>query len=309
MEEKKILDFYEAFAKIIQPCVCDKLFGELVNAMICGHELDSSVECSKELYEYMLTFEILAISNQRLEYRDELTVYPFSIIDEEYYKGVLKSYTIEDIINYRRTLFLNKLAIDIEHNPNSYMYLLVKTCYPSYIEVFNNWIKVKEILRQGWINRRVDPLNIESDAMHSIQMFALASVCMHVYHLDHLDKQKIYEMIIIHEIAESVIGDIVEGTDEHLTKSERERLAVYNIFDSFKNKEYFINLWEEFEYRKSEEAKFVYELDKLDPVLKARYLDKKLNRKDLFDDFYDYEDNRGTFIDTPFQRLFYSNMS
>lgn len=54
--------------------------------------------------------------------------------------------------------------------------------------------------------------------------------------------------------------------------------------------------------------KFYDELDKLDPVLKARFLDKNLNRADLFDDFYDYEDKRGTFIGTPLQKLFYSNM-
>ncbi|MDE5630733.1 MAG: HD domain-containing protein, partial [Bacilli bacterium] len=120
--------------------------------------------------------------------------------------------------------------------------------------------------------------------------------------------QKVYEMIIIHEIAEAIVGDIVEGSAEHLTKSERERIAIYEIFKNLKNKDYFINLWEEFENRQTEEAKFVYEIDKLDPVLKAKYLDRKLKRDDLFEDFYDYEDNRGTFIDTPLQKLFYSNM-
>lgn len=305
MEEEKILKFYDAFVSFLTKHSSNEIFKEFINALLCGHELESSGECSPKLYEYILTFNTLAISNSVLK-EEQLTLYPFSIIDEKYYEGVIKQSTIDDIINYRRMLFLNKLAIDIDQKDN--MYTLVKEFYPSYIEVFEQWSKVNDILRQGWIKRNINHLIAESDSMHSVQMLALASICMRIYKLEHLDKQRVYEMIIIHEIAEVIVGDIVEGSNEHLTKSERERAAIYKIFEPLKNREYFINLWEEFEERKSEEAKFVYQLDKIDPVLKARYLDKKLHRDDLFDDFYDYEDNRATFIDTPLQKLFYSNM-
>ena len=185
---------------------------------------------------------------------------------------------------------------------------MVQNARPEYLGIYKEFGKLKEIIRQGWVKRKVNPDFNESDATHSLQMLALASVCFRLYPLEHLDKQKVYEMIIIHEIAETIVGDIVENSDEHLTKSEKERIAVHKIFANLQYKDYFINLWEEFESRKSEEAKFVYELDKLDPVLKARYLDKELGRDDLFDDFYDYEEKRGTFIDTPLQKLFYSNM-
>ena len=54
----------------------------------------------------------------------------------------------------------------------------------------------------------------------------------------------------------------------------------------------------------TEEAKFVYQLDKIDPVLKAKVLDDVLDRDDLFIDFYTYEENRKTFEQGKLKELF-----
>lgn len=67
---------------------------------------------------------------------------------------------------------------------------------------------------------------------------------------------------------------------------------------------YFISLWEEFEKKETEEALFVYQLDKMDPILKAVFLDLELNRKDLFDDFFSYEKGRNTFKKGKVKKLF-----
>lgn len=310
MEEQKILKFYEYLVKLLKqnPVGGDNLFEECANSLLCGHELGDEGVCTPEFYESLLLCNISSINNISKGNKDEVSIYPFDEIDKEYYMALLKNNVLANILTYRRLMFISKLTDDLENNPESYMFQMVATGRPDYLEVVKEFGKIKKILRNGWIKRKVNSKYNESDATHSVQMLALASACFQLYPLKHLDKQKVYEMIIIHEIAETIVGDIVENSLEHLTKSESERIAVHKIFANLHNKEYFINLWEEFETRESEEAKLVYQLDKIDPVLKAKFLDKELNRDDLFDNFYDYEDKRGTFIGTHLQKLFYSNM-
>lgn len=311
MEEKKILKFYDDLVKLLHQNteIVQDLFTDIVNAFLCGHELKDSSVCTAEFYETLLVLSISYLNNIEKKNVKNLLMHPFDEIDEEYYDNLTKENFLSNIISYRRLLFTIKFAIDLKSESDNFIRLMVKSIRPEYIEMFKEFCKLQDIIRNGWIKRSVNSKYNESDAMHSLQMLALASICFCLYPLDHLNKQKVFEMIIIHEIAETVVGDIVENSEEHLNKSERERIAINKIFANLKNKEYFINLWCEFESRETEEAKFAYELDKLDPVLKARYLDKELGRDDLFDDFYDYEDKRGTFINTPLHRLFYSNMS
>lgn len=307
MTEEKILKFYDELVRMLHNSnqMGNVLFEELVNAFISAHELGDSSLCTEEFYEYILFLNITAINKKKED--EDIDISPFDIIDTSYYEKMLTNLS-KNILEYRRLMFMARATYEINNDPTSYAYQLTALGKPDYLNMLFEFSKLKNILRNGWIKRNVAQNYNESDALHSTQMMALAHACFQIYNLNHLNKQKVYEMIIIHEIAETIVGDIVENTEEHLTKSERERIAIQKIFANLQNKEYFINLWLEFENRESEEAKFVYELDKLDPVLKARYLDRKLNRDDLFDDFYDYEDNRGTFIDTPLQKLFYSNM-
>lgn len=307
MAEERLLKFYNELVSMLHNSkqMGTILFEELVYAFISAHELGDSSLCTEEFYEYILLINITSINNNGD--KEEINFSPFDIIDTSYYEKMLTNLS-KNILEYRRLMFMARATYEINNDPNSYAYQLSSMGRPDYLNMLFEFSKLKNILRNGWIKRSVNQNYNESDALHSTQMMALAHACFQVYNLNHLNKQKVYEMIIIHEIAETIVGDIVENTEEHLTKSERERVAIQKIFANIQNKEYFIDLWLEFENRGSEEAKFVYELDKLDPVLKARFLDKNLNRDDLFDDFYDYEDKRGTFIDTPLQKLFYSNM-
>lgn len=96
----------------------------------------------------------------------------------------------------------------------------------------------------------------------------------------------------------------MEIDKDHDSKYELEHLAIKNTFTPLQYGTYFISLWEEFEERKTAEARFVYALDKLDPILKAEYLDHELNRDDLFKDFFMYEKNRKTFETGKLKNLF-----
>lgn len=164
--------------------------------------------------------------------------------------------------------------------------------------------RLKNIERTGWIARNIPKQYRENDAVHIMQMFALAYIYFKLDKTINLDKRKVYEMIIIHEIGETVIGDIREGTSKHQSKKELEKSAVESIFSFSNNGKYFIDLWNEFENKTSNEACFVYQLDKIDPILKAKILDKLLNRTDLYDDFYSFEEKRNTYEKGKVKELF-----
>lgn len=301
MGEEKILKFYDELVKILRKNTkaTNTLYEMLANALIMSHELGDNSLCTDRFYENLMLWQITSINGNE---KNDLS--PFNIIDEEYYESS-KPF---NILEFRRLLFLAQATEDFTNHPNSLAYKMAENGRPEFMRVLKEFLKIKSILRNGWIKRRVKDEYNESDAMHTIQMLSLASACFCVYPMEDINKSRVYEMIIIHEIAETIVGDILENSLEHLTKSEKERLAIEKIFANLENKEYFINLWEEFEAHETKEAKFAYQLDKLDPVLKARFLDKELNRDDLFDDFYDYEDKRGTFIGSTLQKLFYSDM-
>ena len=172
-------------------------------------------------------------------------------------------------------------------------------------KVINSFSQLKNILRTGWIKRNVPLEYQETDTEHTMQMSSLATSLFNEYPDLQLDRKKIHEMILIHEIGEKEAGDIREGTSEHQTKHALEEQAVINVFKNIKSGDYFIGLWEEFEERKTEEAMFTYQLDKIDPVLKAKILDKELKRDDLFLDFFNYEEKRQTFKEGKVKELFY----
>ena len=102
--------------------------------------------------------------------------------------------------------------------------------------------KLDTVIRKGWIKRDVSPNYQESDMTHTVQMFAFACAFYHANNLD-LDLLRIYEMILVHDIGEIIIGDDCEGTEEHLTKPERERKAIIEIFSKLSNGKYYISLW------------------------------------------------------------------
>lgn len=227
----------------------------------------------------------------------------FSNVNTDLYFNKL---LIDNPFLLRKLLLICRLANEIE-DENSYSFAkeLLKMKGSKLQDSYRSFSKMKEIIRRGWIKRNVEAQYRESDAVHIMQMFALA---LSYFILDkdlNLDKQRVYETILIHEIGEILAGDFCEGEKGHDTKHDMEKMAVEQTFLSLNKGLYFINLWNEFEEKKSDEAIFVYQLDKIDPVLKAKILDKLLKRDDLFEDFYNYEERRKTFENGKVKELFY----
>jgi len=119
------------------------------------------------------------------------------------------------------------------------------------------WLGLKHVLREGWVRAGVE--SPESVAAHSWGMSILA---MHLCPAD-LDKMRVLEMCLVHDLPEVEVGDLTPN-DDTSTKSEDEHRAMERLAPQW------LDLFEEYEAGLTEEAKFVKYLDKLDMALMAR---------------------------------------
>ena len=271
---ENVWTFYENVVKIIwsREDVANDFLKQAITNMLLEKELEQEPLLNEQIYEMILYYN-LGYSNQNLRQ---------------------KSMEIQEI---------EKMITMLQKKDSSL--LLSQKENDELLKVIDSFSQLKNILRAGWIKRNVPLEYQETDTEHTMQMTSLATSIFKGYPDLQLDRKKVYEMILIHEIGEQVVGDIREGTKEHQTKHLREEQAVVNVFENIKSGDYFVNLWEEFEERKSKEATFTYQLDKIDPVLKAKLLDKELGRDDLFLDFFNYEEERKTFKEGKVKELFY----
>lgn len=120
----------------------------------------------------------------------------------------------------------------------------------------------------------------ENNAEHTYMMMFLALLL--APHIEQefgqkLDMKRVYELSLIHDIAEIVTGDIPTwetlSPEVRADKGERERFAVEHLLVDVpaESKEYLLDLWQESEDRQTLEAKFVKSLDRMDPALHRIY--------------------------------------
>jgi len=135
--------------------------------------------------------------------------------------------------------------------------------------------KSKKILRSGWIREKVkDP---ESVAEHSFRVSVLAMI---VADKLGLDKEKLIQMAILHDLGELVTGDLVWSRGKIIDlkkrqdKEELEKRGIKKIFGLIGKEEQYTELYSEMIERKTEEAKFFWQLDKLEMAVQALEYEK-----------------------------------
>ena len=94
-----------------------------------------------------------------------------------------------------------------------------------------------------------------------------------------LDSEKVLKMTILHDWAESKIGDFMPEQIGYDKKSELENYAMSEILESLPQKiqDDYQNIWDEFLSRETPESKLVYELDKLEMALQAKIYEKDVD--------------------------------
>ena len=134
--------------------------------------------------------------------------------------------------------------------------------------------KLKNVIRTGWIDWKVKRDRVESIAEHifGVQMLAIAMKSEYQYDIDIM---KVIYMLAIHEIGETVIGDL---TQFQISKEEKEKIehkAVHNILSSLLDGEQIEKLFLEFDAHETNEAKFAYQCDKLECDIQCKLYDQE----------------------------------
>ena len=140
-------------------------------------------------------------------------------------------------------------------------------------EALMDALGLKHIARSGWL--RHDIPTPESVAAHSWGMAFIASqLCP-----ENLNRERVLEMCIIHDLAEVRVGDITPYDD--ITPSEKKALE-FEALESMEMNQKSRDLFIEYESQNTPESRFVRFLDKLDMALQAEiYEGAEILRDDL----------------------------
>lgn len=134
--------------------------------------------------------------------------------------------------------------------------------------------KLKQVIRTGWQDWNVKRDRLESVAEHIYGVQMLAIAMNSEYHYD-IDIEKVIFMIAVHELGETVIGDL---TQFEISKKEKEKIeheAVKDILKGLLDGERIEALFLEFDERKTKEAFFAYQCDKLECDLQSKLYDEE----------------------------------
>jgi len=151
----------------------------------------------------------------------------------------------------------------------------------SITDITEYFYKLKEIPRSGW-KQKLEIKNTESVASHTLLIIVLVFIFSEKYGFSCKKKVKLIEMALIHDLAESITGDITPETMNNKRKNKLENEAFGKIMcmlctKSLKKR--YLELWHDYQTKKSFESKCVHLLDKLEMVLQANYYLR--NRKEL----------------------------
>lgn len=132
--------------------------------------------------------------------------------------------------------------------------------------------KLKDVVRTGWKNWNVERSRIESVAEHvyGVQMLAIAMCSEYKYDIDIM---KVIYMLAIHELGETIIGDLTQFQISNEDKEKIEHEAVHKILSSLVSGEYIEKLFLEFDEHKTKESMFAYQCDKLECDIQSKLYD------------------------------------
>ena len=153
-------------------------------------------------------------------------------------------------------------------------------------DFFQDIINLKNIQRKGWKNQP-DIKNPESVAAHS---YSVALMAMILSEVQELDTSKIVKMSLLHDLAESVVGDFTPGEILKVKKLQLENNAMNKILSKLPSKlsANYKKIWNEYQSHKTIESKFVHDVDKFEMVFQAKnYLNEGFSKEKI-----------QTFIDT-----------
>lgn len=156
-------------------------------------------------------------------------------------------------------------------------------------DFFKVILELKNIKRKGWIDK-LGIVNSESVADHSYSMTFMSMI---ISELRGLNTNKIVKMSLLHDLAESSLGDFTPEEIPKEKKIELENNEMKKILGKLPNeliKDY-QNIWNEFLLGKSEESIFIHDMDKLEMIFQAEHYMKKGVSKEKIQPFINSANN------------------
>ena len=152
------------------------------------------------------------------------------------------------------------------------------------LDFFKTAANLKKISRQGWIDKLLLDTP-ESVADHS---YSMALMGMVISDLGNYNSEKIIKMVLLHDLAESKIGD---HTPKQLSKEKKNKLENNAFNEIIKNlpdliKTQYLQIWQEYQENTSLESKLVHQIDKLEMVLQANIYKKDGHSQEKLESFF-----------------------
>src|ERR687898_2152112 len=160
------------------------------------------------------------------------------------------------------------------------------------ISFFELVISLKSVKRAGWVSK-VGIANAESVSDHTYSMCMMGMILSDIFGMD---TERVTKMILIHDLAESIIGDFIPDKITREKKRTEERKAMKHILCKVPSvvRSNYEKLWQEYRSNKTPVSRFVHQLDKLEMAMQAvEYANQGYSQKTFLEFFG--STNEGTF--------------
>ena len=150
---------------------------------------------------------------------------------------------------------------------------------------FHSILRLKSIIRAGWVSQ-VKIEDTESVADHT---FSMATMAMLLSDMLGFDTHRVIKMVLLHDLAESIVGDFKPGDVTARQKLAKEKNAMKFILSSLPKqpREEYEEIWLEYLHNTTEIAKFVHRIDKLEMALQANQYAKQGYEDKLLAPFFE----------------------
>lgn len=179
-------------------------------------------------------------------------------------------------------------------------YLVIKFIGMTLLDFFECAANLKKIKRQGWIDK-IQIKNPESVADHS---YSMAIIAMIISDMKNCDSEKCLKMALLHDLAESKIGDY---TPEQISKEDKIKLEDKTILEIIENlpKDIgakYLEIWKEYQEEKTTESVLVHQIDRIEMALQAKIYHQDGFSQEKLETFF--ESSKKEIIDSDLKELF-----
>lgn len=149
--------------------------------------------------------------------------------------------------------------------------------------IFDFILHLKTIPRSGW-QKKLGIKRPESVADHA---FGVAAIAMVLSDSKGLDSAKVLKMAILHDLAESITGDLTPEDGPKSKKTKLENAAMKKILSTLGTKiqKQYRTVWIEYQKNQTPEAKLLHQVDKLEMALQANVYKKSGHSKQKLEPF------------------------